>query len=157
MSYEIKTLIEVAHNKLNLLKMLLELSEKLGSAISSQNLDDIKKILSEKQRIIERVDMLDVNFVPAYNSFKKEKNIDSIFDVVFNNPSSDISRLKGVLIDIKSIMDKIKEKDDKNIEAINIAYKKAETKLVELSNQKSGYIEYMKYYSPESYFVDKKR
>jgi len=73
MSYEIKTLIEIAHNKLNLLKMLLELSEKLGSAISSQNLDDIKKILSEKQRIIERVDMLDVNFVPAYNSFKKEK------------------------------------------------------------------------------------
>ena len=54
-------------------------------------------------------------------------------------------------------MDKIKEKDDKNIEALNTVYKKVETKLVELSNQNSGYIEYMRYYSPESYFVDKKR
>ncbi|SNX53109.1 flagellar export chaperone FlgN [Thermoanaerobacterium sp. RBIITD] len=152
---DVKRLIELAEDKLKFLETLLILNDDLNTAINSQNLDDIKNLLIKKQGIIDNIDKIDTDFIPMYNLYKKVNKIDSIFNTSNNN--TDKSKLKGILIDIKSTLSKIKEKDDKNMEDINKTFKKVESKLNELSKGKNGYIEYVKYYSPDSYFVDKKR
>ncbi len=134
---------------------MLQLNNQLNIAINSQKLDDIKNILEKKQDIIASIDEIDSEFLPMYNLYKKVNRIDSIFNTP--NNSTDKSVLKGILIDIKGTLEKIKEVEDKNLDDINCAFKNLEEKIDDLSKGKKGYIEYLKYYTPGSYFVDKKR
>lgn len=152
---DVKKLIELAEKKLNYLNAMLQLNNQLNIAINSQKLDDIKNILEEKQDIIASIDEIDSEFLPMYNLYKKVNRIDSIFNTP--NNSAEKSVLKGILIDIKGTLEKIKEVEDKNLEDINCAFKNLEEKIDDLSKGKKGYIEYLKYYTPGSYFVDKKR
>ncbi|AEF17884.1 hypothetical protein Thexy_1865 [Thermoanaerobacterium xylanolyticum LX-11] len=152
---DVKKLIELAEKKLNYLNEMLKLNNQLNIAINSQKLDDIKNILEKKQNIIESIDEIDSEFLPMYNLYKKVNRIDSIFNTPSN--SADKSVLKGILIDIKGTLEKIKEVEDKNLEDINCAFKNLEEKISDISKGKKGYIEYLKYYTPGSYFVDKKR
>ncbi|MEG6566782.1 flagellar export chaperone FlgN [Thermoanaerobacterium saccharolyticum] len=152
---DVKKLIELAEKKLNYLNEMLQLNNQLNIAINSQKLDDIKNILEKKQDIIASIDEIDSEFLPMYNLYKKVNRIDSIFNTP--NNSTDKSVLKGILIDIKGTLEKIKEVEDKNLDDINCAFKNLEEKIDDLSKGKKGYIEYLKYYTPGSYFVDKKR
>lgn len=152
---DVKKLIELAEKKLNYLNEMLQLNNQLNIAINSQKLDDIKNILEKKQNIIASIDEIDSEFLPMYNLYKKVNRIDSIFNTP--NNSAEKSVLKGILIDIKGTLEKIKEVEDKNLEDINCAFKNLEEKIDDLSKGKKGYIEYLKYYTPGSYFVDKKR
>ncbi|AFK87653.1 MULTISPECIES: flagellar export chaperone FlgN [Thermoanaerobacterium] len=152
---DVKKLIELAEKKLNYLNEMLQLNNQLNIAINSQKLDDIKTILEKKQNIIASIDEIDSEFLPMYNLYKKVNRIDSIFNTP--NNSAEKSVLKGILIDIKGTLEKIKEVEDKNLEDINCAFKNLEEKIDDLSKGKKGYIEYLKYYTPGSYFVDKKR
>ncbi|MDE4542526.1 flagellar export chaperone FlgN [Thermoanaerobacterium sp. R66] len=152
---DIKKLIELAEKKLNYLNEMLQLNNQLNIAINSQKLDDIKNILEKKQDIIASIDEIDSEFLPMYNLYKKVNRIDSIFNTP--NNSADKSVLKGILIDIKGTLEKIKEVEDKNLEDINCAFKNLEEKINDVAKGKKGYIEYLKYYTPGSYFVDKKR
>ncbi|WP_434639800.1 flagellar export chaperone FlgN [Thermoanaerobacterium thermosaccharolyticum] len=152
---DVKKLIELAEDKLKYLNDMLLLNNELNKAINSQNLDDIKSILGRKQDIINNIDKIDKEFLPMYNLYKKVNRIDSIFNTPNNNAEKSV--LKGILIEIRSTLERIKDVEDKNIEDINSAFKNLEDKLSDLSKGKKGYIEYLKYYTPGSYFVDKKR
>lgn len=157
MQTDLKKLINIAEEKLEMLHALYEVTVKIGTAISSNNLDELKNMLEAKQKIIENIDKLDLDFLPLYNDFKKENRVSSIFDIVNEGISQNVSILKGIFIKIKSLLEKIKEKDDKNTHDISLMLMKTENKLDELSKSKIGYLEYMKYYTPNSYFIDKKR
>lgn len=157
MQTDLKKLIKIAKKKDKLLYALYEITEKTGIAINSNNLDELKNLLTSKQKIIEDIDKLDMDFLPLYNEFKKENEVDSIFSMVDEAAPQDVNILKGILIEIKALLEKVKEQDDKNIKDINLVFMKVENKLDELSKTKNGYIEYMKYYTPDSYFINKKR
>ncbi|TCO67610.1 flagellar export chaperone FlgN [Caldanaerobacter subterraneus] len=152
----LKKLIEFTKEKIENLKQLYDLTEKIGVAIGSNDLEELKKLLVSKQQIIERINDIDKEFIPLYNAFKKENKIESIFEME-DNIIGDASKLKGLFIDAKALLDKIKEKDDSNIKEINKVFEKVSDKLEELSKNKEGYVEYLRYYTPESYFIDKKR
>lgn len=157
MQTDLKKLINMAEKKAEMLHALYEVTEKIGVVINSNNLDELKSMLNAKQKIIENIDKLDSDFLPMYNEFKKEKRVGSIFDIKNEGISQDVSILKGIFIKTRALLEKIKEKDDKNIQDINLMFVKVENKLDELSRAKNGYVEYMKYYTPNSYFIDKKR
>ena len=152
----LKKLIDLTKKKIENLKQLYDLTEKIGVAITSNDLEELKKLLVSKQQIIERINEIDKDFIPLYNTFKKENKIESIFEME-DNVIGDASKLKGLFIDAKALLDKIKEKDDSNIKEINKVFEKVSDKLEEFSKNKEGYVEYLRYYTPESYFIDKKR
>ncbi|AAM23786.1 iron uptake system EfeUOB component EfeO/EfeM [Caldanaerobacter subterraneus subsp. tengcongensis MB4] len=152
----LKKLIEFTKEKIENLKQLYDLTEKIGVAIGSNDLEELKKLLVSKQQIIERINDIDKEFIHLYNAFKKENKIESIFEME-DNIIGDASKLKGLFIDAKALLDKIKEKDDSNIKEINKVFEKVSDKLEEFSKNKEGYVEYLRYYTPESYFIDKKR
>jgi len=152
----LKKLIDLTKKKIENLKQLYDLTEKIGVAITSNDLEELKKLLVSKQQIIERINEIDKDFIPLYNAFKKENKIESIFEME-DNVIGDASKLKGLFIDAKALLDKIKEKDDSNIKEINKVFEKVSDKLEEISKNKEGYVEYLRYYTPESYFIDKKR
>lgn len=152
----LKKLIDLTKKKIENLKQLYDLTEKIGVAITSNDLEELKKLLVSKQQIIEKINEIDKDFIPLYNAFKKENKIESIFEME-DNVIGDASKLKGLFIDAKALLDKIKEKDDSNIKEINKVFEKVSNKLEEFSKNKEGYVEYLRYYTPESYFIDKKR
>jgi hypothetical protein len=152
----LKKLIDLTKKKIENLKQLYDLTEKIGVAITSNDLEELKKLLVSKQQIIERINEIDKDFIPLYSTFKKENKIESIFEME-DNVIGDASKLKGLFIDAKALLDKIKEKDDSNIKEINKVFEKVSDKLEEFSKSKEGYVEYLRYYTPESYFIDKKR
>ncbi|NNG67714.1 flagellar export chaperone FlgN [Caldanaerobacter subterraneus] len=152
----LKKLIDLTNKKIENLKQLYDLTEKIGVAITSNDLEELKKLLVSKQQIIESINEIDKDFIPLYNAFKKENKIESIFEME-DNVIGDASKLKGLFIDAKALLDKIKEKDDSNIKEINKVFEKVSDKLEEFSKNKKGYVEYLRYYTPESYFIDKKR
>jgi iron uptake system EfeUOB component EfeO/EfeM len=152
----LKKLIDLTKKKIENLKQLYDLTEKIGVAITSNDLEELKKLLVSKQQIIERINEIDKDFIPLYSTFKKENKIESIFEME-DNVIGDASKLKGLFIDAKALLDKIKEKDDSNIKEINKVFEKVSDKLEEFSKNKEGYVEYLRYYTPESYFIDKKR
>lgn len=152
----LKKLIDLTKKKIENLKQLYDLTEKIGVAITSNDLEELKKLLVSKQQIIEKINEIDKDFIPLYSTFKKENKIESIFEME-DNVIGDASKLKGLFIDAKALLDKIKEKDDSNIKEINKVFEKVSDKLEEFSKNKEGYVEYLRYYTPESYFIDKKR
>ncbi|KKC30451.1 flagellar protein FlgN [Caldanaerobacter subterraneus KAk] len=151
----LKKLIDLTKKKIENLKQLYDLTEKIGAAIGSNDLEELKKLLISKQQVIEKINEIDRDFIPLYNAFKRENKIESIFEV--EDVTGDASKLKGLFIDVKALLDKIKEKDDSNIKEINKVFEKVSDKLEEFSKNKEGYVEYLRYYTPESYFIDKKR
>lgn len=156
MHNNIEKLTQIVQDKIQRLKELCEVTEKIGVSIASNNLEELKNLLTTKQKIIEEIDKLDTDFIPLYNTFKKENKVESIF-ALEGKITGEISKLKALFIETKALLEKIKEKDDKNLQNITAIFEKIENKLEELSKNKEGYIEYLKYYTPDSYFLDKKR
>lgn len=156
MKIDIGKLIQLSEQKLRLLNDILVINDKLNIAINSKNLDDIKNLLFKKQSIINNINNIDTMFIPRYKLYKKVNKLDSIFDID-KGENIEKSKLKGKLIDIKSVLLKIKDKDDENLRDLSIFLKKTETNINDIKNSKKVYIEYIKYYSPDSYFMDKKR
>nr|WP_256201018.1 flagellar export chaperone FlgN [Thermoanaerobacter thermocopriae] len=151
MHNNIEKLTQIVQDKIQRLKELCEVTEKIGISIASNNLEELKNLLTTKQKIIEEIDKLDTDFIPLYNIFKKENKVESIF-ALEGKITREISKLKALFIEAKNLLEKIKEKDDKNLQNITAVFEKTENKLEELSKSKEGYIEYLKYYTPESYF-----
>jgi hypothetical protein len=156
MNNAVEKLTQLVQDKIQKLKELCEVTEKIGVSIASNNLEELKNLLTTKQKIIEEIDKLDTDFIPLYNAFKKENKVESIF-ALEGKITGEISKLKALFIEAKTLLEKIKEKDDKNLQNITAIFEKIENKLEELSKNKEGYIEYLKYYTPDSYFLDKKR
>lgn len=156
MNNVVERLTQLVQDKIHKLKELCDITEKIGIAIASNNLDELKNLLITKQKIMEEIDTLDTNFIPLYNAFKKQNKVESIF-ALEGKVTEEISKLKAFFIETKSLLEKIKEKDDKNLQNMTAISEKVENKLEELSKNKEGYIEYLKYYTPDSYFLDKKR
>ncbi|ADV80349.1 MULTISPECIES: flagellar export chaperone FlgN [Thermoanaerobacter] len=156
MHNNVEKLTQIVQDKIQRLKELYEVTEKIGVSITSNNLEELKNLLTTKQKIIEEIDKLDADFIPLYNVFKKQNKVESIF-ALEGKVTEEISKLKALFIETKALLEKIKEKDDKNLQNITAISEKIENKLEELSKNKEGYIEYLKYYTPDSYFLDKKR
>lgn len=156
MHNNVEKLTQIVQDKIQRLKELYEVTEKIGVSITSNNLEELKNLLTTKQKIIEEIDKLDSDFIPLYNVFKKQNKVESIF-ALEGKVTEEISKLKALFIETKALLEKIKEKDDKNLQNITAISEKIENKLEELSKNKEGYIEYLKYYTPDSYFLDKKR
>ncbi|EGD52757.1 hypothetical protein TheetDRAFT_0417 [Thermoanaerobacter ethanolicus JW 200] len=156
MHNNVEKLTQIVQDKIQRLKELYEITEKIGVSIASNNLEELKNLLTTKQKIIEEIDKLDADFIPLYNTFKKQNKVESIF-ALEGKVTGEISKLKALFIETKALLEKLKEKDDKNLQNIIAVFEKIENKLEELSKNKEGYIEYLKYYTPDSYFLDKKR
>jgi hypothetical protein len=156
MHNNIEKLTRIVEDKIERLKEFYEVTEKIGISITSNNLEELKNLLATKQKIIEEIDKLDADFIPLYNAFKKENKVESIF-ALEGKITREIIKLKALFIEAKNLLEKIKEKDDKNLQNITAVFEKTENKLEELLKSKEGYIEYLKYYTPDSYFLDKKR
>lgn len=148
-------MLNLAQRKLKVLQDLMDITNEIRECLDVNNYELLNKLIEKKQKSIDDVEKIDLEFVPLYNRFKKQNKIESIFDLENRNVSIDIKKLKGVIIDIKSVLDKIKEQDDKNLKKMQESLEKVESKIEEFSKNKNAYIEYMKYYTPDSYFIDK--
>ncbi|HHW56417.1 MAG TPA: flagellar biosynthesis protein FlgN [Clostridia bacterium] len=152
----IEKLTQLMQNKIQKLKSFYEITEKISIAVVSNNLEDLKNLLIAKQKIIEEINEIDKDFIPMYNNFKKTNKVESIF-ALEDKITGEVSKLKALFLEAKNLLQKIKEVDDKSRREVMDIFQKTGDKLEELSKNKEGYLQYLKYYTPDNYFLDKKR
>lgn len=152
---KILNLTSLAKEKNKLLNKVILLTKKQRREIEEENYEDLSEILSEKDRIIKKIDELDASFLDIFYKLKNENSIDDINELNVD----DYPQLKELKKETKKIMSNLltlSMLDEKNNEAIKIKLKKAEKDLRKIRLGKRAYRGY-NYKMAESLLIDKKK
>ncbi|SMB82751.1 FlgN protein [Desulfonispora thiosulfatigenes DSM 11270] len=124
--------------KKNLMLEFLSLTEKQHEIITEQDYDQLFTVLNEKQSIMERVNILDLEFQK------------------YTLPKDDIT--KQLFQEIKALVEKAMHIDDKNIEHLQTNRDEIAAKIKQAHKNKQTHFEYQgKNKSIEGILVDKKK
>ncbi|WAM30827.1 flagellar protein FlgN [Caldicellulosiruptor naganoensis] len=137
-------LINLLEEKEKLVDKFLELTNLQQEYILNDNFDELSEIVDKKAKLIERINILDDEFIKEFEGIKKAKNIKS-FDEI-----TDIDKETGILLKslTSSIMEKlkvIKEIDEKNSILIRAKFDEVKRTIKTLRYKKEAIKDYTSY------------
>lgn len=150
-------LIKLSEGKLFLIQQLLTLTESQSYSLEKEESDKIEKILQQKQDLMNRIDILDEEFVNKYDILRKDSYIDNI-DSLHLEGRENLKLLQNKISQIKNIIEKIQKIDKANMDKLKQNMESVKNKLKKVKYGKKvakGYGE--KKTGGYSIFVDKKR
>lgn len=107
-------LIKLSDGKLFLAKQLLILTEQQGKSLDSKEEDKLNEIIAQKQSIMDRIDVLDDEFVKKYTLLKEGSLPDTLESFVGNEKNS-MKLLQDKISEIFSITEKVQKLDVVNL------------------------------------------
>lgn len=110
----INRMIDLSMRKKQYLMELLDLTQKQGTIIEEEKLDELDKILKEKDKVMEKVDELDSQFLSIFNQIKDEEKIDD-FEKLPVEKYENVKELKAVIGEINNILNSLSILDKNNI------------------------------------------
>ncbi len=99
----IEQLISISNRKLNLLNDMLKYTEEQKNAIDKEDIENIDLIINKKDKLIEEIDSLDLQFLTKFSQIKKENNIENI-DELDIREYPNLKELKNVVKEISSTL-----------------------------------------------------
>lgn len=109
-------LFRLSEGKLQLMEQLLNLTmdqSEILKSIDEEALKQLNRAIEEKQKVAEKVDILDKEFLQKFEELKKFLGVAS-FAEVQGEPVAGFKKLKGKIQEIVSITDRIQEIDQQN-------------------------------------------
>jgi len=154
---KMKILINILQEKKTLLEEICLFTEKQADVITEDGLDDLKKLIDEKQQRIDKLKELDIDFVEALDDLKKNVGIESLEEpAAANIPWAGILRQKTV--ELVNLIEKISLIEKANNKKANDLLKSFGDQIKRINCGKKVSFAYVpKPYSQPSYFIDKKR
>ena len=125
MDREIKSLLE---QKLEVMKKMLDVTKSISEVIKKDDAEELLKILSGKQQLIEEVDQIDGKLLKFFGDDK---------DALIKFLHSD-SQAKAVNDSIVSTIKEIKALDDANLESIKNTFSKLKEDIATLKQTESA-------------------
>lgn len=115
MAYDIiiQEMIALGVKKLQLLKEVWDLTEKLAQHCVEDQLIELQRLLDERQKHIDIINMLDKNFEEKSKAIKEKFNIEFL-DQINLNLYPKARELKKVREDINNYLKRIRSLDDEN-------------------------------------------
>jgi flagellar biosynthesis/type III secretory pathway chaperone len=153
----VKTLQEILDKKFKLMNGLLKLTEEQAGIISEDSLDQLGRIIAQKQKIIEAVDKLDEEFNVYFDRLKEKLNVDSLEQVKVSDIKG-ADRLKESVSRILEVVRAASDIDRKNSEKANKLINGLSSSIQKIAGGKKAASAYKP--SPAqlpSYFIDKKK
>ncbi len=155
----IQRLISVSKQKLILLNEMFELTTKQTAVIekSGDIIVNLSALINKKQEIMNKVDILDADFVGKYEALKIDLGVVSLenYDV---KSDEGLKALREVAAKISNVMREIKKTDDENTKKMSLHINATKRELKDVKNGMKIAKSYGKKNSEvQSIFIDKRR
>lgn len=153
----INNIVKIAEAKKSKYRLLLINTNKQNEAIKNNNLDNIIKLIQDKQLLIEQVNKLDDEFIKLFNRIKQESDINDLAELNISKYPN-LKRLKLIIEDIVKIGNKINivENENNKILKQNITNFKRSFSALKKNSKKI-----LAYYGHSNYnkarYIDKKK
>lgn len=151
----IDRLIDLAKEKYELINKMQGLTEKQKVEIEKENMEELNRILDDKDKLIRKINRVDVDFLNIFSQIKKSEGIKDI-DELDKEKYSNLKELKEIVTRISSTLMAIFLLDKKNQEKMK---ESIETTKQELKRIRHGQRAYKGYNKPigGSILIDEKK
>lgn len=150
-----KRMLEISLEKKSLLIKILELTKVQGDTIDKEQIEDLDRILIQKEKLMEEIDNLDREFLSNYNSIKSAEGIDSLDKIDIQKYAS-LKSLKEAVAEINTILNEISSIDRNNTIKMKSQVDKIKSDLKQVKQAKRAYKGY-NYEAVESILIDEKK
>lgn len=147
--------IKLSQEKKVLLNEILNLTKKQKDLIEEDNIDDLGIVLIDKENLMNKIDLLDKEFLSLYNSIKLEEEIDSL-DKIDTRKFKNIKSLKDIISEVNSILTEISSLDRENTNNMKSNIEKIKLNIKQVKKAKKAYKGY-NYEGIESMLIDEKK
>lgn len=156
MTYDnVKKMIELSLKKKDILIQILKLTTTQADTIENDNIDNLSKILIQKEKLMEEIDILDRDFLSLYNDIKSEEGIDNLEKINIEKYAN-IKSLKEIVTEINTILNDISMIDRNNTIKMKSNVDRIKSDLKQVKEVKRAYKGY-NYEAVESILIDEKQ
>lgn len=158
MDIYVRKMIELSAKKHSLLEDMLALTQAQSNTITEDGIENLHKLIAEKQAKIEDINKLDEEFGACFNKLKQELGIESL-DEVKGADIPGIKDLQDVVGRIMELLKEISRIESENNENAKKLLDDLSSKIKMINQGKTANTAYGKLASmpPPSYFVDSKK
>ncbi len=147
----------ISEAKLQLMVSLMEATEKQQEALNGENIDALNQAIEKKNKIIEKIDVLDKEFAEKYQDLKEALGMEDLSKVQ-EEPVEGFKDLKEKIQEIMAKADKVSQLDQENLKKMKKDMAKVQEKIKNARTGKKAMGSYNKNYTQsESIFIDKKK
>lgn len=153
----ISYLSRLSDAKLVLMNNLLNITNEQCNILETEETEVLDQLIQQKQMIIDKIDLLDKEFVEKYGLLKKELGVEDLEEVA-GDTISGFRELKEKIHKIVDVVEQIRPLDQQNTEKIKKSIAKVKSNLKNIkTGQKvvTGYNNQFK--ENHSVFFDKKK
>jgi hypothetical protein len=153
----ISYLIRISEAKAKLMKDILDITQKQSFNIDEEHINVLTNLIQQKQKCIDKVNILNSEFTEKYNYIKKNLSIDSL-DEISTLEYPQIINLQAIIKNMDKIVEEIKYIDEKNNKAMMNALEVIKNELRKIKNSRKINVAYhidMPLYN--GIFIDKKK
>lgn len=151
----IEKMIDLAKSKKDYLNEILELTKKQKTYIEEDKINMVESIMLNKDKLMQAIDLLDIDFLSLYNGIKKTKNVDSLDEINLKDQKN-IGVLQENIKEINNILNLISIVDKKNTQSMKESLEKEKSGLRQVKEVKKAYKGY-NYTSGGSILLDEKK
>ena len=151
----IDKLISLSKEKKQLIDEMHNCTKVQKKEIDKENMDSLNYILDEKDKLIQKINKIDIEFLTIFSQIKKAEGIENI-DELDINEYPNLKELKEIIKDISSTLVAISLLDEENNKNMK---KRIEKTKMELKKVKEGKRAYKAYNKPieGSILIDEKK
>ena len=151
----INKIIKLSQEKKILLIEILSLTKKQKDLIEEDNIDDLGIVLIDKENLMNKIDLLDKDFLSLYNSIKSDEGIDSL-DKIDIRKFDNLKSLKDIVSEINKILEDISSIDRENKKNMKSNIDKVKLNIKQVKKGKKAYKGY-NYEGVASMLIDEKK
>lgn len=155
----LSTLIEISRAKKECLREMLMITEEQGKIIELQDIEQLNKLIDEKQKRIDEINSMDDRFEDLFSTMKTQLGLKDVGELLTAG-NEGLKELKGEISEIKTIVEDIKLRETQNFLMLNQKKKEVSKKLKDVKNNKAALNKYANSKpstSPKPAFFDKKK
>ena len=151
----IDKLISLSKQKNQIINEMYGFKKAQKKEIEKEDINNLNKILDEKDKLIKRINQIDIEFLNIFSQIKKEEKVENIYDLDANKYPN-LKDLKDIVTEISSTLMAISLLDEENNKNMK---KRIEKTKLELKRVKEGQRAYKKYNVPmtDSILIDEKK
>ena len=151
----IDKLISLSKQKNQIINEMYGFTKAQKKEIEKEDINNLNKILDEKDKLIKRINQIDIEFLNIFSQIKKEEKVENIYDLDANKYPN-LKDLKDIVTEISSTLMAISLLDEENNKNMK---KRIEKTKLELKRVKEGQRAYKKYNVPmtDSILIDEKK
>lgn len=151
----IEKMIDLARSKKDYLNEILELTKKQKTYIKEDDISRMESVMLNKDKLMQAIDLLDIDFLSHYNDLKKTNNVDSLDEINLKDKEN-IGILQENIKEINNILNLISIIDKKNTQSMKESLEKEKSGLRQVKEVKKAYKGY-NYTSGGSILLDEKK